>query len=99
MPKGAKYGGRQKGTVNKVTAEIGEIAREYGPGAVEKLWHIATKSKSDSAKVAAIKEVLDRGYGKAAQSMTLKGDPNNPLMVVSKEQKDAAVIAATRAGS
>lgn len=32
-------------------------------------------------------------------STTLKGDPNNPLMLVSKDQKDAAVKAATRAGS
>jgi len=99
MPKGAKYGGRQKGTPNKVTAEIQAIAREYGPDAVEKLWRIAGKSKSDSAKVAAIRELLDRGYGKAPQSMTLKGDPANPLMIVSKDQKDAAVKAATRAGS
>lgn len=30
---------------------------------------------------------------------TLSGDPNNPLMLVSKDQKDAAVKAATRAGS
>lgn len=33
------------------------------------------------------------------QSTTLSGDPNNPLMIVSKDQKDAAVKAATRAGS
>jgi len=99
MPKGVKYGGRQKGSVNKVTAEIGNLAREYGPDSVDKLWEIARKSKSDPAKVAAIRELLDRGYGKPAQSMTLKGDPANPLMIVSKDQKDAAVKAATRAGS
>lgn len=99
MPKGAKFGGRVAGTPNKATAEIKELAQEYGPDAIDKLWAIAKKSKSDPAKVAAIRELLDRGYGKPAQSMTLKGDSDNPLMIVSKDQKDAAVKAATRAGS
>jgi hypothetical protein len=33
------------------------------------------------------------------QSTTLKGDKDNPFMIVSKDQKDAAVKAATRAAS
>jgi hypothetical protein len=68
MPRGSKpgehRGGRVKGTPNKATAEIKDIARPYGPDCIEKLWAIASSSESDPAKVAAIKEILDRGYGK-----------------------------------
>lgn len=91
-----KYGGRQKGTLNKTTVELKDIAKKYGPHAIEKLWSIANTSKSDAAKVSAIKELLDRAYGKAAQSMTLKGDANNPLMIVSKGQRDASLAAGLR---
>lgn len=95
-PKGSpKSGGRRKGSVNKATAEIREIASKYGPDAIEKLWAIAEKSDSDAAKVSAIREILDRAYGKPAQSMTIGGDAENPLML--KDQRDAAIAAAIRA--
>ena len=29
MPKGAKYGGRQRGTGNKISAELKEVLNEY----------------------------------------------------------------------
>jgi hypothetical protein len=55
--------GRKKGTPNKVTVEIKELAQKYGPDAIAKLARLATKAES----VAAIKELLDRGYGRAVQ--------------------------------
>lgn len=73
--KGQKTGGRKKGTTNKATADIKAIASVYGPGAVKKLAEMAglVKGKeaatSEQARVAAVKEILDRGYGK----------PNQPL--------------------
>jgi hypothetical protein len=55
MPRGSKpgehRGGRVKGTPNKATAEIKDIARPYGPDCIEKLWAIASSSESDPAKV------------------------------------------------
>ena len=45
---------------------------------------------SETARIAAAKEILDRGYGKATQP--LGEDPDMPF--VSKEQRDAAVRAA-----
>lgn len=78
MPR-PKTGGRQKGSLNKVTLEIKEIAAEYGPRAITLLWAIAQASESDAAKVAAIREILDRAYGKPPQATTIKGDPDNPL--------------------
>lgn len=75
-----KYGGRQKGTPNKATADVKALAGKYGPDAIEELWAIAKKSQSDAAKVAAIKELLDRAYGKATQ--IIGGDNDNPLKAV-----------------
>src|SRR5262245_49548756 len=59
--------GRKKGTPNKVTAEIKELAQQYGPEAIAELARPATKAESEAARVAAIKELLDRGYGRAVQ--------------------------------
>jgi len=69
--------GRKKGAPNKATAEIKEIARTYTVQAVKELARLATKAKSEAARVAAIRELLDRGYGKATQPIT--GDPESPL--------------------
>jgi hypothetical protein len=86
MPRGSKpgehRGGRVKGTPNKATAEIKDIARPYGPDCIEKLWAIASSSESDPAKVAAIKEILDRGYGKAAQPIEGKIEASLTVQVV-----------------
>ena len=59
--------GRKKGTANKVTAEIKELAQKYGPEAIAELASLATKAETEAARVAAIKELLDRGYGRAVQ--------------------------------
>lgn len=45
---------------------------------LEELVRLATKSASDSARVSAIKEVLDRAYGKAPQSLT--GEDGGPIL-------------------
>ena len=69
-PKGSpKTGGRRAGTPNKATAEIKDIARVHGPAAIAELWKLAKGAESDAAKVAALKEILDRGYGKATQPL------------------------------
>jgi len=60
-----KTGGRQKGTPNKATAALRDIARQYTEEAVEALVGILRDGETDAAKVAAAKEILDRGYGKA----------------------------------
>jgi len=59
--------GRKKGTPNKVTAEIKQLAQQYGPEAIAELARLATQAESEAARVAAIKELLDRGYGRAVQ--------------------------------
>lgn len=79
MAKGRKTGGRKKGVRNKATGEIKAICRQYGPAMVRALVRIATASTSPQARVAAIKEILDRGYGKTAQPIT--GEDGGPIEV------------------
>ena len=69
---GERRGGRIKGTPNKATASLKELAREYTSEALEALIGVLRDSESDAAKVAAAREVLDRGYGKA--STVIAGD-------------------------
>lgn len=66
-PKGVRLGGRKKGTPNKSTAELKQLARQYTEVALIELARLVTQAESEQARVAAIKEIFDRGYGKATQ--------------------------------
>jgi hypothetical protein len=59
--------GRKLGVKNKVTADIRALAREYGPKALENLIWLAEHAAQQAVQLSAIKELLDRGYGKAPQ--------------------------------
>lgn len=75
MAKGAKTGGgSRKGKPNKSTADIKAVAQEYGPSAIAVLTEIMeSKEQPPAARVAAAKELLDRGYGKSLQGVALTG--------------------------
>ena len=77
-----KSGGRTKGTPNKQTADVKALAREYGPTAIAKLAYLVEHAESDAAKVSAIKELLDRAYGKATMPIQHSGDAAQPIRVV-----------------
>ena len=62
-----KTGGRQKGTPNKITADLKKLAGEHGPEAVAAILTIARTAESETTRLAAWRELLDRGYGKPAQ--------------------------------
>lgn len=80
-PKGhPRYGGRKKGTVNKITADVKALARIHGADAVSVLANLMKQADSDQAKISAAKELLDRGYGKATQ--ILAGDEEAPLRMI-----------------
>lgn len=81
-PKGLpKTGGRQPGTVNKSTARIKELAAPYSEEAIEILVAIARDTAAPPpARVAAVKELLDRGHGRPAQSVDVGvGEDGQPL--------------------
>ena|SRR5690242_17213113 len=73
---GRKTGGRQKGTPNKATVEIRTLAQDYGPAIVNRLAMMAglavdalgqpiKGAENEATQLAAMKELLDRGYGRA----------------------------------
>jgi hypothetical protein len=74
MAAGQKTGGRQKGTPNKATADIKALAQQHAPEVVAELARLALSAQSEQARVAAIKELLDRGFGKATQAVDLNAN-------------------------
>jgi hypothetical protein len=56
----------------KVVEEIEELARQNCPAAIRRLVHLMNHGEPDSAQVAAADKILDRGCGKAKQ--TVAGD-------------------------
>lgn len=77
MSKGNKTGGRRKGTPNKITREISELARGYAPAALKELSRLAKAAESEAARVSAIGMLLDRAYGKPAQAVRHSGAIGN----------------------
>src|SRR5262245_48523712 len=59
--------GRKKGTPNIMTRELKEICRLEAPTLVKELIRLATSAESEAVRVAAIKEMFDRGFGRATQ--------------------------------
>lgn len=82
MAKGVKTGGRQKGTPNKVTADIKALAQNYAAEAISALATILATSDNDSARISAAKELLDRGYGRAQQAVELSGEVGLTVQIV-----------------
>jgi hypothetical protein len=79
MAKGERFGGRKKGTPNKATAEIKAVAQQYGTEAIETLAEMMRGASDPKVRVMAANSLLDRGYGKPAQ--TLQGDAEDPIEV------------------
>ena len=75
-----KTGGRT-GTPNRSTSEVKAIAQQYGYAMIAEFVRIAKGSTSDAARVSAIKEILDRGYGKAPQAVTGGGTDGRPVVL------------------
>ena len=68
----------------KAVQEVRELARAHCPDAIKELARLASKAKSETARIAAIRELLDRGYGKAVQA---EGDIGAPIVIqVTKEE-------------
>lgn len=73
----AKTGGRKKGVNNKATQDVKALAQKYAAPAIAELARLATMAESEAARVSAIKELLDRAFGKSPQALI--GDPNQPI--------------------
>ena len=75
--KGNKSGGRPK-----LPTEIKEMCRALTPQAIETAKNIMLNDKAkDSDRLKAAEIILDRGYGKPAQSVNLETDDGVPRYV------------------
>jgi hypothetical protein len=74
MPRGSKpgerRGGRQKGSLNKVTRDVKLLAQKHGPECIAGLAVLAKTAENETARIAAMRELLDRAYGRPAQAIT-----------------------------
>jgi hypothetical protein len=71
---GERRGGRQPGVPNKATASVRALAQEHTPEAIEKLVHLMRHAETEAAKVAAIRELLDRAHGRPTQPIADEGE-------------------------
>lgn len=65
----------------KVLAEVRELARDNTVLAIETLAEICRTGDKDAARVAAATALLDRGWGKAIQSIEVGGRDGSPIVV------------------
>jgi hypothetical protein len=82
FPKGksGNPGGRPK-----VLGEVQELARRHAPAAIVELARLAAKAKSETARIAAIRELLDRGYGRTRQSLEVSVPDGDPIQMLFQE--------------
>lgn len=73
MAKGQKTGGRVAGTPNRITADVKALAQSYVPEVIQGFVELFRHAESEQVRVAAGKELLDRGCGKAVQGVELTG--------------------------
>ncbi len=61
----------------KEVAEVRELAKKHGPAAIERLVTLMS-SENERTAVAACEAILNRGYGRPAQSVTVAGEEDRP---------------------
>ena len=74
---GERRGGRKKGTPNRISTEIREAARRYGPEALQLHVKLMRASRNEDVRQRSANVILDRAYGKPTQSISKEDD--NPL--------------------
>jgi uncharacterized protein DUF5681 len=76
----------------KVLAEVQELARQHAPSAIAELARLALKAKNETARIAAIRELLDRAYGRSRQSMEVNAPAGDPLDLLRLMMEEIDVI-------
>ena len=59
----------------RIVGELRDLARAHASAAIQELARLALKAKSDTARIAAIRELLDRGFGKPTQFVAADNEP------------------------
>jgi hypothetical protein len=82
FPKGqsGNPGGRPR-----VLGEVQDLARLHAPSIIVELARLALKARSETARIAAIRELLDRGYGRPRQAVEVSAPAGDPLQLLPEE--------------
>jgi len=72
----------------KVLGEGPELARQHAASAIAELARLAVKAKSETARIAAIRELLDRGYGRPRQAVEVSAPAGDPLQELFEKPGD-----------
>lgn len=95
-----KHGGRKAGVPNRATASVREAAQQYTEEALNGLVAIMRDENSPAAaRLAACREILDRGHGKPTQSiegdMTMKHEAWLDVLEATDEQLENRIAQLT----
>lgn len=72
--------GRKPGKVGAAKRALAEMAKDHAEAAMKTLVDIAKDSRAPhAARVSAATAILDRGYGKPAQAMTVGNPDGTPM--------------------
>jgi hypothetical protein len=72
----------------RVLGELQELARHHAPEVIAELARLALKARSETARIAAGRELLDRGFGRARQSMEVSL-PEEDIVQIMLDEIDA----------
>src|SRR5436190_21833137 len=72
----------------KVLGELQELARRHAPEVIAELARLALKARSETARIAAGRELLDRGFGRARQSVEVSV-PETDIVHIMLEEIDS----------
>src|SRR3989337_2767504 len=98
MAKGSKTGGREKGTPNKASAEVRNLALQHSPAAVAELARLSTAAESETARIQACNAVIERAYGKAVPGRPIILDLPDTSTVEGVTKAVAAIVQAAASG-
>jgi len=65
---------------DKAKAEVREAAAKHGAKAIKELARLALNAEAEATRVSAIRELLDRGFGKSPQ--TIANEDDEPFKVI-----------------
>jgi hypothetical protein len=71
--------GRKRGVPNKVNVEIRAAAQQHTAKAIAVIHELMLNGESEQVRLAAAKELIDRGHGKAPQSVEHTGEGGGPI--------------------
>ena len=71
--------GRKQGVPNKANAEIKAAAQKHTAEAIKIIAKLMKEGESEQVRLAAAKEIIDRGHGKPMQSVEHSGEGGGPI--------------------